>query len=83
MNAMIGLQGMTCQGCVQGVQGVLDRMDGVIGAEVTLEPQQALVRFDAERISLDAIRAGIEDVGYEVMDARLEGSTEQRGVAGD
>ncbi len=41
------VSGMTCMGCVNSVKKVLHAIDGVHSAEVSLEPAQATVVYDA------------------------------------
>lgn len=62
----IPVQGMTCMGCVSSVKRVLGAIDGVTGAEVSLEKAQATVTYDPARAALPAIKAAITDAGYEV-----------------
>ncbi|WP_341675338.1 heavy-metal-associated domain-containing protein [Niveibacterium sp. SC-1] len=61
----IGVGGMSCQGCVNAVQGALSRLPGVAAVEVSLEKQEAKVRFDAAQQSLAALRSAIEAAGFE------------------
>jgi copper chaperone len=60
----IGVGGMTCGGCVASVTRVLKALPGVESAEVNLQPGEATVRFDAEKVSPTAIRKAIEGAGY-------------------
>lgn len=60
------VNGMTCGGCVASVKRVLEGLDGVAGADVTLQPGQATVRHDAARTSAAQLKSAIEDAGYEV-----------------
>ena len=62
----IPVSGMTCMGCVGSVKRVLGSLDGVSSADVTLNPAQATVSFDAAKISLQAIKTAISDAGYDV-----------------
>jgi copper chaperone len=57
--------GMTCQGCVRSVKTVLERVPGVSSAEVDLARGEAKVVFDPARATPGALRAAIEDAGYE------------------
>jgi len=57
--------GMTCMGCVGSVTRVLQAVDGVAKVDVSLEKAQANVEFDPQRVSLDALRAAVEDAGYD------------------
>lgn len=61
----IPVSGMTCMGCVGSVKRVLGSLDGVSSADVTLNPAQATVSFDAAKISLQAIKTAISDAGYD------------------
>lgn len=61
----IKVQGMTCGGCVRSVTGVLKALPGVADAEVSLEAAQAQVRFDPEKVTVDAMRAAVEGAGFD------------------
>ena len=60
------VEGMTCGGCVASVTRVLKAMPGVAEAEVKLQPGQATVRYDAAKVNAAALKAAIEDAGYDV-----------------
>ncbi len=62
----ITVGGMTCMGCVASVKRVLGGLDGISSAEVTLDPAQATVTYDAGKLSLPAIKSAISDAGYDV-----------------
>jgi copper chaperone len=55
--------GMTCMGCVGSVTRVLQAVDGVAKVDVSLEKAQANVDFDPQRVSLDVLRAAVENAG--------------------
>ena len=61
----IKVGGMSCGGCVKSVTGVLTALDGVAKAEVSLEQKQAVVEFDAAKVSRDQLKAAVEDAGFE------------------
>ncbi len=61
----IKVDGMSCGGCVKSVTGVLTALDGVAKAEVSLEQKQAVVEFDAARVTRDQLKAVIEDAGFD------------------
>ena len=61
----IKVGGMSCGGCVKSITGVLTALDGVAKAEVSLEQKQAVVEFDAGKVSRDQLKAVIEDAGFE------------------
>ena len=61
----IKVDGMSCGGCVKSVTGVLTALDGVAKAEVSLEQKQAVVEFDAGKVTRDQLKGVIEDAGFE------------------
>ena len=61
----IKVDGMSCGGCVKSVTGVLTALAGVVKAEVSLEQKQAVVEFDAGKVSRDQLKAVIEDAGFD------------------
>jgi copper chaperone len=56
---------MSCGGCVKSVTGVLAALNGVAKAEVSLEQKQAVVEFDAGKVTRDQLMAVIEDAGFD------------------
>ncbi|MDT8421095.1 MAG: copper-translocating P-type ATPase [Desulfuromonadales bacterium] len=72
------VRGMTCAKCVAKVTSLLEALDGVSAAEVSLEQGQAVVRFNPDQATPDQIRAAIahggfrsDDVGQEDLDPQL------------
>jgi len=63
---VIGVGGMSCQGCVKNVTGVLQALPGVERVEVSLEAGQATIAFDAAKVGPDHFKAAIEDAGFDV-----------------
>jgi copper chaperone len=61
----IKVDGMSCGGCVKSVTGVLTALDGVAKVEVSLEQKQAVVEFDAAKVSRDQLMAVSEDAGFD------------------
>ncbi len=59
--------GMTCMGCVSSVTRVLKAAPGVTDANVTLDPPQAQVQFDAAITNPAHLKAAVEDAGYDVI----------------
>ena len=62
----IGISGMTCGGCVRSVSRVLDTLEGVAKAEVSLEKKCAVVDYDPAKIGPDKLKSAIVEAGYEV-----------------
>ncbi|MDO9466996.1 MAG: heavy metal-associated domain-containing protein [Thiobacillus sp.] len=69
MNEIIlSVTGMTCGGCVNSVQRVLSAVPGVQTVEVTLQPGQARVAYDAAQTDRAALVQVIVDAGFGVAD---------------
>lgn len=62
---VLEVSGMTCGGCVRSVTNVLKALPGVSAAEVSLEKSQAKVTFDPALANAGALRAAVEEAGYE------------------
>lgn len=65
--AVIGVGGMSCQGCVKNVTGVLQALPGVEQVEVSLEKAQATIVFDGARVGEALFREAIEDAGFDII----------------
>ncbi|MSP55743.1 MAG: heavy-metal-associated domain-containing protein [Myxococcales bacterium] len=64
---VIGVDGMTCGGCVNSVERALQRVPGVSRVRVDLQKRQAEV--DGESLDPTLLRAALEDAGYEAREA--------------
>jgi len=64
-NTVIKVGGMSCQGCVKNISGVLGALAGVASAEVSLEAGEARVVYDAQAVSREALVGAIEDAGFD------------------
>lgn len=61
----IKVEGMTCNGCVNSVTRVLEAIDGVSHAQVSLSAAQATVQFDENLTNNDILIQAIEDAGFD------------------
>lgn len=61
----IGVVGMSCQGCVKNVTGVLLALPGVEKVVVTLEAGQATIVYDPARVDAPQFKAAIEAAGFD------------------
>lgn len=61
---VLDVEGMTCAGCATTVSKALTRLDGVLEADVTYEPAQAIVRYDPARVSVEAFTEATRNAGY-------------------
>ncbi len=64
-SSVIKVGGMSCQGCVRNITGVLTALPGVAMAEVSLEAAEARVSFDPQIVARGALVAAIEDAGFD------------------
>lgn len=63
----IQIDGMTCGGCVNSVTNTLKQVDGVMGVNVSLADNNAVIDFDDDKTNVDSLKEAIEDAGYDVM----------------
>lgn len=66
-SVVVGIEGMSCQGCVRNITGVLQALSGVQKVEVSLEAKQASVVYDPVQIDLSRFQRAIEDAGFDVV----------------
>ena len=64
------VDGMTCAACVGHVEKALNGTPGVEGSAVSLLANEASVSYDPARTTPGALKAAIEDAGYEVPAAK-------------
>ena len=62
---VVGVAGMSCQGCVKNIGGVLSALPGVSAAEVSLEAAEARVSFEPAQVSRSQLVSAIEDAGFD------------------
>ncbi len=64
-SAVIKVGGMSCGGCVKSVTNVLQGLDGVGKADVSLERGEARVEFDPARVARERMLQVIVDAGFD------------------
>ena len=75
---------MHCESCSSTITRHLNKMDGVLAAEVSLATEYAAVTFDTSALSEETIVDKIRDLGFDVVDedaeeeARAEESRRQK-----
>jgi copper chaperone CopZ len=72
----IPVSGMHCDRCVQRVRAALGEVPGIQSAHVSLG--KVVLEYYPEAISLDAVRAKIEALGYAVPVATRSGNPVRR-----
>lgn len=61
---IIGIDGMSCGGCVASVESAIGRLPGIKKVRADLEKKQATV--EGEALDRTRIAAAVEDAGFEV-----------------
>ena len=61
------VQGMTCQHCVKAIEKSVGKLAGVTEVAVNLANAQVDVHFDERQSDEAAIKAVIQEEGYEVV----------------
>ncbi|MCU4975847.1 heavy metal translocating P-type ATPase [Halobacteria archaeon AArc-m2/3/4] len=77
----IGIAGMTCSTCAETNTEAIERVPGVLEADVNFATDEATVAFNPHDTSLSAIYDAIEDAGYEPdrqVDEHGDDLTEER-----
>ncbi|XP_045469108.1 copper-transporting ATPase 1 isoform X3 [Harmonia axyridis] len=68
----IHINGMTCNSCVQSIEGMISTKVGVKGISVDLNKKEAVVEF-TENVTADQIAEMIEDMGFEAYVKTVNG----------
>ena len=58
------IEGMHCAGCSNRLEKILNNVDGVESAKVSLEEKPADIKYNEEEVELNTILQGIEDAGF-------------------
>ncbi|MBI5697712.1 MAG: heavy metal translocating P-type ATPase, partial [Thaumarchaeota archaeon] len=59
--------GMHCAGCVNSIQGMVSKLEGVTKCEVNLATQKASLEFDPDTVDLAKIENAVNQAGYSVV----------------
>jgi copper chaperone len=63
---VLQVNGMSCEHCVKAVKTAATSIAGVKKADVDLKGGTVALEYDPAKAALSAIKAAIEDQGYEV-----------------
>ena len=74
----LNIRGMTCGSCVMHVEHALNGVNGVQGTRVNLASEKASVDFIAGMVSLEALRAAVEDAGYHLEGVASESAEDEQ-----
>ena len=66
------INGMTCQGCVGKVSGVLDKTPGVNNYKVSIEDKNCKISYDAALTNPEAIKTELSKTHFTIGDVVAE-----------
>ena len=58
------IEGMHCAGCSTRLEKVLNNLEGVETAKVSLEEKKATIKYDETKINIENIKEAIEDAVF-------------------
>jgi copper ion binding protein len=58
------IEGMHCTGCSTRLEKVLNNIEGVETAKVSLEEKKATIKYNEEETNIENIKEAIEDAGF-------------------
>ena len=58
------IEGMHCTGCSTRLERVLNNLEGVEEAKVSLEEKQATIKLDETKTNIENIKEAIADAGF-------------------
>ncbi|XP_006879581.1 PREDICTED: copper-transporting ATPase 2 [Elephantulus edwardii] len=59
------VEGMTCQSCVNSIEGKIGKLQGVVRVKVSLSNQEAVITYQPYLIQPEDLRDHVSDMGFE------------------
>jgi copper chaperone CopZ len=81
--AVFDVSGMHCGSCEQTITNALSEIEGVTDAKASVEQEQAKVKFDPAKVSVEELQAAIEGKGYTVEEIEIIKLEEPAGTPGE
>lgn len=63
----IHIEGMTCNSCVQSIEGMISQRKGVMSAQVSLADHRGIFEYDPLLTTPEELREAIEDMGFDAF----------------
>ncbi|XP_043983092.1 copper-transporting ATPase 1 [Gambusia affinis] len=63
----IHIEGMTCNSCVQSIEGMISQRKGVRSAQVSLTDHQGVFEYDPLLTTPEELKEAIEDMGFDAF----------------
>ncbi|NWU90308.1 ATP7B ATPase, partial [Upupa epops] len=73
----LNVVGMTCQSCVQSIESRISKVKGIVSVEVSLEQNNAVIKYLQSEVSPEQICQEIQDMGFDanIVEERLTTAT--------
>ncbi|XP_066973024.1 LOW QUALITY PROTEIN: copper-transporting ATPase 1 [Macrobrachium rosenbergii] len=78
----ISVKGMTCNSCVNNIEGNVGKQEGVRSIKVSLKDEMATLIIDPSQISAEMVRSIIDDMGFEASLLESDTATVIIGIKG-
>lgn len=72
---VVGIEGMTCQSCVNSIEGMLSTKAGIESIKVDLKEKQGYVMFHPNKVTPEEIAEQIEDMGFDAFVKSVNGKS--------
>ncbi len=68
--ATLPIEGMSCASCVVKVEKALQKVPGVVSANVNFATEKATVKYEPQATNVDAMKKAVREIGYEVREEK-------------
>jgi Cu+-exporting ATPase len=65
---VLSIRGMTCAVCAHRIEKTVNKLTGIAQASVNFASEKLFVEYDADNLSLSAIKEAVTNIGYEVVE---------------
>nr|CAH7725322.1 unnamed protein product [Callosobruchus chinensis] len=76
---VIDIKGMTCNSCVQSIEGMISTKEGVKSIKVDLKKAEGFVEFHPNEVTPEQLAEQIEDMGFEAYVKSVNGKNMANG----
>ncbi len=66
------ISGMTCAACATRIEKGLNKLEGVVTANVNLALEKSAIKYDPAKLKVEDIEKKIRDLGYDVVTEKAE-----------
>lgn len=65
---VLGIEGMHCEGCSSRLTRVLNALEGVKEAKVSLEEKKADIEYNEDEVTIEEIKQAVEYAGFQAVE---------------